>query len=264
VCLFGVVKKTAVKRIGGWKRMVEVVIEDESAGVLGQPVTCRWFNMPYIQKMIATGDHLVVFGRPKKRGRQIVIDHPEFEVIEEDETSIHMNRIVPVHPAGDGVTPRVLRSLIDQALQKTDLALMPSLLPRAGAGAFRAMHFPANFEEIEQARRELVREEFFSIQVLIQSRRAEWRQLRGTSKDASGKLLERLLGSLPFALTNAQRQVIAEIRADLAGNRRMNRLLQGDVGSGKTLVALAAMVLTVEAGVVLLEVVESLDSRTSR
>jgi len=248
VCLFGVVKKTAIKRIGGWKRMVEVVIEDESAGVLGQPVTCRWFNMPYVQKMIATGDHLVIFGRPKKRGRQIVIDHPEFEVIEEDETSIHMNRIVPVHPAGDGVTPRLLRGLIDHALRETDLAHMPSLLPQAKAGAFRAIHFPAGFEEIEEARSELVKEEFYSIQILIQSRRAEWRRLRGTAKNVPGVLLDRLLASLPFALTNPQREVIAEIRADLAATRRMNRLLQGDVGSGKTLVALAAMLLTVEAG----------------
>ena len=248
VCLFGVVKTTAVKRIGGWKRMVEMVIEDESAGVLGQPVTCRWFNLPYIQKMIATGDHLVVFGRPKKRGHQIVIDHPEFEVIEEDEISIHMNRIVPVHPAGDGVTARLLRSLIDQALRQTDLALLPGLLGRAGAGVFRAMHFPASFEEIAQARRELVREEFFSIQVVIQSRRAEWRQLSGSAKNVPGVLLDRVWESLPFALTTSQRGVIAEIRADLGASRRMNRLLQGDVGSGKTLVALAAMLLTVEAG----------------
>ena len=248
VCLFGTVTKTALKRIGGWKRMVEVVIEDESAGVLGQPVTCRWFNMPYLQKMIATGDRMVVFGRPKKRGHQIVIDHPEFEVIEEEETSIHMNRIVPVHPAGDGVTPRLLRGLIDQALRETDLALMPSLLPLNKAAMFCAIHFPASFEEIEQARRELVREEFFSIQILIQSRRAAWRQLRGTSKAAPGELLDRLLQSLPFALTNSQREVIAEIRGDLAATRRMNRLLQGDVGSGKTLVALAAMLLTAEAG----------------
>jgi len=248
VCLFGVVAKTALKRIGGWKRMVEVVIEDESAGVLGQPVTCRWFNMPYIQKMIATGDRMVVFGRPKKRGPQIVIDHPEFEIIEEDETSIHMNRIVPIHPAGDGVTPRLLRSLIDQALRETDLALLPSLLPLAKAGPFRALHFPASFEEIEEARRELVREEFFSIQILIQSRRMEWRQRHGTSKDTPGLLLDRLLQSLPFTITNSQREVIGEIRGDLAATRRMNRLLQGDVGSGKTLVALAAMLLAAEAG----------------
>ncbi len=247
VCLFGVVAKTAVKRMGGWKRMVEVVLEDESAGVLGQPVTCRWFNMPYIQKMIATGDHLVVFGRPKKRGSQIVMDHPEFEVIEEDETSIHMNRIVPVHPAGDGVTPRLLRGLIDRALGETNLSLMPTLLP-AKAETLRAFHFPDSFEEIEQARTELVREEFFSIQVLIQCRRAEWRQLCGTSKNAPGTLLDRLLQSLPFTLTNSQREVIAEIRRDLAATRCMNRLLQGDVGSGKTLVALAAMLLTAESG----------------
>ena len=73
-CLFGLVTKTSLKRIGGWRRMFEITLENESAGVLSQPLTCRWFNMPYIQKMIAVGHHLVLFGRPKKQGRQIVID----------------------------------------------------------------------------------------------------------------------------------------------------------------------------------------------
>jgi ATP-dependent DNA helicase RecG len=249
VCLLGIVTKTAVKRIDGWRRMVELVIEDESAGVLSQPVTCRWFNMPYIQKMISTGDRMVVFGRPKKRGRQIVIDHPEFEIVEEDaDTSIHMNRIVPVHPAGDGVTPRLLRTLIHQALQESDLTAMPSLLPFAKAETLRVIHFPESFAQLESARRALVREEFFSIQLLINARRAEWNGLRGSPKNGKGALLDQLLQSLPFVLTASQREVITEIRHDLARPRRMNRLLQGDVGSGKTLVALAAMLLTVEVG----------------
>ena len=97
--------------------MFEITLENESAGVLSEPVTCRWFNMPYMQKLIVTGQHLVIFGRPKKKGQKIFIDHPEFEGVEEDEeTSIHMNRIAPVHPAGDGVSPRLLRALIFQAL----------------------------------------------------------------------------------------------------------------------------------------------------
>ena len=79
VCLFGVVTRTSLKRIGGWRRMFEITLENESAGVLSEPVTCRWFNMPYMQKLIITGQHLVIFGRPKKKGQKIFIDHPEFE-----------------------------------------------------------------------------------------------------------------------------------------------------------------------------------------
>ena len=94
----------------------------------------------------------------------------------------------------------------------------------------------------------LVREEFFAIQLLIHARRTDWQRLPGTSKDANGRLFDRLLRALPYSLTDSQVQVISDIRRDLAAPRRMNRLLQGDVGSGKTLVALAAMLLTVETG----------------
>jgi ATP-dependent DNA helicase RecG len=249
VCLFGIVTKTALKRIGGWRRMFEITFENESSGILGQPLTCRWFNMPYIQKMIAVGQRLVVFGKPKKRGRLIVIDHPEFETVEDDEeASIHMNRIAPVYPAGEGVSPRLLRNLIFQALAQGDLKAVPNLLPSSKPHVLRDIHFPATFEELEGARRQLVREEFFAIQLLIQARRNEWRRQSGAAKAANGRMLDKLVQALPYSLTESQLEVIAEIRRDLAAPRRMNRLLQGDVGSGKTVVALAAMLLTVEAG----------------
>jgi len=249
VCLFGVATKTSLRRLGGWRRMFEITCENESGGILSQPLTCRWFNMPYIQKMIAVGQRLIIFGRPKKRGRQIVIDHPEFETVEDDEeTSIHMNRIAPVHPAGDGVSPRLLRTLIFQALDQADLQALPNLLPASKAHSLRNIHFPATFQQLEVARRHLVREEFFAIQLLIHARRTDWRRLSGTSKDANGRLFDRLQQALPYSLTDSQLEVISDIRRDLAAPRRMNRLLQGDVGSGKTLVALAAMLLTVETG----------------
>ncbi|HEY5953857.1 MAG TPA: DEAD/DEAH box helicase, partial [Terrimicrobiaceae bacterium] len=248
VCLFGVVTKTALKRIGGWRRMFEITLEDESAGILGQPLTCRWFNMPYMHKLIVIGQHLVVFGRPKEKGSKIVIDHPEFEAVEEEETSIHMNRITPVYPAGDGASPRVLRTLIYQALEQTDLSAVPRLSAACSPEVLRTIHFPETFEELDTARRKLVREEFFAIQLLLQARRADWRRLSGTAKIAKGKLFARLLETLPFSLTASQSEVIEEIRHDLSVAARMNRLLQGDVGSGKTLVALAAVLHAVESG----------------
>ena len=174
--------------------MFEITLENESAGVLSEPVTCRWFNMPYMQKLIVTGQHLVIFGRPKKKkGQKIFIDHPEFEDVEQDEeTSIHMNRITPVHPAGDGVSPRLLRTLIFQALAKTDLTAVPSLLPTSRVAALRDIHFPATFEDLENARQGLVREEFFSIQLLIHARRTDWQRLPGVAKNAKGELLDNL------------------------------------------------------------------------
>jgi len=251
ICICGIVAKTATKRFGGWKRMFEAILEDDTGGILSQPVTCRWFNMPYIQKLVLSGQRLVVYGRPKQKGRQVVIDHPEFESIEEDEDEpIHLQRIAPIHPAGDGITPRVLRVLIHRALAETDLVSYPSLLPQDATfpRSLRAIHFPDSYEELEAARAKLVREEFFAVQLLLNARRNEWAELPGFAKKGWGELLNKFLKSLPFSLTASQQEVITQIRGDLAAPHRMNRLLQGDVGSGKTVVALCAMLVAVEAG----------------
>jgi ATP-dependent DNA helicase RecG len=253
VCICGVVAKTATKRFGGWRKMFEMRLEEEDTGMLGQAVTCRWFNMHFLSNMIATGDQVVVYGKPKERGKQIVIDHPEFEVIEDDgEQSIHLQRITPVHPAGDGISPRILRSLIHQALNRADLTtIKPFLAGEDGipfAAALRAIHFPESFEQLTSARARLIREEFFGIQLILQARKARWHELPGAAKKARGKLITKLESALPFQLTASQQTVVGEILADLRAPVRMNRLLQGDVGSGKTLVALEAMLHTVESG----------------
>ena len=254
VLLCGTVVKAGYLPYGGWRRGFQAVLEEIGVGPLARRITCRWFNMPYVGKLIATGLHMVAYGRPKARGKQLLLDFPEFEMIEDDgDTLIHLNRIVPVHPAGEGITPRRLREWIFQALQAADLAQIPSLLPGvahapARVAALRAIHFPESFGQLEEARRLLVREEFFAMQALIVSRRARVEALPGKTKEAPGKLLEHLLAALPFALTAAQKRAIVAIRADMASDRRMNRLLQGDVGSGKTLVALAAALLAIESG----------------
>ena len=250
VCLFGVVRKTVYRRFGA-RRIFEARIDDESAGVLGSPLICRWFNMPWVQKMIAGDQQIVVFGKPRVRGNQVVMEHPEFEVIEEDaERSIHFDRITPVHPAGDGVTPRALRVLIHRALEETDLKTIPLLWPGSAVSenVWREVHFPESFEDQETARRQLVREEFFGIQLVVCARYAAARGRGGSPKPADGTLWDKVEAALPFELTDSQRKVIAEISADLASPHRMNRLLQGDVGSGKTLVALHAMLQAAEAG----------------
>src|SRR5438132_11173898 len=129
VCLSGEVVKTSLRRFGGWKKIFEATLQEPNANALSQPLVCRWFNLHYIQKMIATGQGLVVFGRPKLRGNRICMDHPEFEVVEEDEeTSIHFRRITPIYPATEGLSQRVLRSIIYQLLgELTEVAFETSL-----------------------------------------------------------------------------------------------------------------------------------------
>ncbi len=240
ICLCGEVVKTQIKRFGGWKKIFEVTLQESEAHALSQPLVCRWFNVHYVQKMIVTGQRLVVFGKPRLRGSRICMEHPEFEIIENDaEISIHFRRITPVYPATEGLSQRVLRALIHQVLAESESQDWATL---------QAMHFPESWESLGKAREALVLEEFFGMQMLIAARRARSRARSGGAHCGAGKLLERFLRSLPFALTNAQNRVIEEIRRDLGSTIPMNRLLQGDVGSGKTVVAVGAMLLAVEAG----------------
>jgi RecG-like helicase/REP element-mobilizing transposase RayT len=258
ICLCGEVVKTSLRRFGGWKKIFEATLQESQANALSEPLVCRWFNLHYVQKMIATGQRIVVFGKPRLRGKRICMDHPEFEVIENDEEiSIHFRRITPIYPATEGLSQRALRSIAYRLLDELRPAPagFETLLPRAlmngdmtQAAAIRAIHFPKNWEERDAAREHLVLSEFFAMQMLIASRRTDASIRTGEAHCGSGVLLDRFLKALPFELTRAQEKVIAEIHHDLAARHPMNRLLQGDVGSGKTVVAIAAMLLAVEGG----------------
>ena len=254
ICLCGEVVKTQLRRFGGWKKIFEVTLEEQNANALSLPLVCRWFNLHYVQKMIVTGQRLVVFGKPRLRGKRICMEHPEFEVIENDEEiSIHFRRITPIYPATEGLSQRVLRSLVYRLLEQWNDENFGPLLPEqfnagSSATALRQIHFPKTIETLAAAREHLILAEFFAMQMLISSRRAQSAARNGSAHCGSGELLENFLRLLPFDLTAAQERVIAEIRSDLAAIVPMNRLLQGDVGSGKTVVAIAAMLLAVEAG----------------
>src|SRR5262245_24906613 len=254
ICLCGEVTKTSLRRFGGWKKIFEATLEESQPNALSEPLVCRWFNLHYVQKMIATGQRIVVFGRPRLRGKRICMDHPEFEVIENDEEiSIHFRRITPIYPATEGLSQRVLRGIIYRVLHQFPDAEWESIAPTSlvcgdRSDAIQAIHFPDSWEARDAAREHLVLSEFFAMQMLIAARRFESSARAGQAHCGPGALLDKFLKALPFELTAAQRTVISEIRGDLAAKYPMNRLLQGDVGSGKTVVAIAAMLLAVEAG----------------
>ena len=254
ICLSGEVIKTSLRRFGGWKKIFEATLQELNANALSQPLICRWFNLHYVQKMIATGQQLVVFGKPRLRGKRICMDHPEFEVIENnEERSIHLRRITPIYPATEGLSQRALRSMIYRLLQELDTEpiepLLPENLKNGDRGeAIRAIHFPETWQSLNVAREHLVLSEFFAMQMLIASRRTDSHARASAAHCGRGELMQKFLHALPFELTTAQKKVIAEIQSDLAAKYPMNRLLQGDVGSGKTVVAIAAILLAVEAG----------------
>jgi RecG-like helicase/REP element-mobilizing transposase RayT len=254
VCLCGEVVKTQLRRFGGWKKIFEATLQEANANALSQPLVLRWFNLHYVQKMIATGQRLVVFGKPRLRGQRLCLEHPEFEVIENDEEiSVHFRRITPIYPATEGLSQRVFRGFIYRVLENLDADSVETALPRnvdlgSRDHALHEIHFPSNEPELAAAREHLVFSEFFAMQMLIASRRSAASLRSGQAHCGPGALMEKFLRGLPFDLTDAQARVIDELRRDLASKHPMNRLLQGDVGSGKTVVAIAAMLLAVEAG----------------
>ena len=250
-CLSGTVGKTIFRRFGRM-RSFEAEIEETHGSPLSARLTLRWFNLFHVQKSVVTGTRVIVHGKVRLRGKRLCMEHPEFEVVtEEDRQSIHLDRIVPVHPAGEGISVRVIRGLIHRALSETDWHgwIDPLQHQEADWGtALRNIHFPETLEMLEPARRELALRELLGIQTLVTIRRNEARKPRGVPKSSRGELLSAFLKALPFALTGAQQKAIAMIREDMTRTHRMHRLLQGDVGSGKTVVAAAAMLTAVESG----------------
>ena len=104
ILLCGEVVNTRLVRFGGWKKIFEATLEESNSNALSQPLVLRWFNLHYVQKMIATGQRLVVFGKPRLRGKRLCMEHPEFEVIEnDDDISVHFRRITPIYPATEGL-----------------------------------------------------------------------------------------------------------------------------------------------------------------
>ncbi|MBL50212.1 MAG: ATP-dependent DNA helicase RecG [Roseibacillus sp.] len=254
VCLRGLVVDSARKRFGGRRQFYEIVIEEGGDNVLStSKVTCRWFNMPYLHRMVAVGHEVVVYGKPKEQGGRLLIDHPEFEVVQESVgLSIHLERIVPIYRNVSGIPQRRLREMIYEASEKMDPAEVEAPyeidpgFPREEA--LRAVHFPAELERAREARRYFAKEEFFLLQVHVLRRRQQHLEHPGRVQGRKTGLLSAFHESLPFELTAAQKRSVHEIAVDLRSERPMNRLLQGDVGSGKTFVAMCAMLLAVESG----------------
>src|SRR5207237_6124538 len=157
------------------------------------------------------------------------------------------------YPATEGLSQRVLRALIFRLLEQApvasaDVPLPASLRDGEDENALRKIHFPENDEQLRKVRDHLVLGEFFRMQMRIAAARAQNSARVGCRHQSHGLLAEQFIAALPFAFTSAQQRVFNEVTRDLQVASPMNRLLQGDVGSGKTVVAIAAMLLAVESG----------------
>lgn len=254
VSLRGTVVDAASRRFGAGSGFYEAVVMDGAGGVFGSgKITLRWFNMPYIGKMIAAGQEVCVYGTVKELKGRLIIDHPEFEVIRDDGGgSLHLERIVPIYRNISGIAQRRLREIIHQLLCDVDPASLEGPLESDGvirrADAYRMVHFPESLEQARESQRRFALEEFFALQLNVLWRKARHEEREGRVLGKNTVYLKRFHESLPFDLTGAQKRTIKEILADMRSPRPMNRLVQGDVGSGKTFVAMAAMLLAIGSG----------------
>jgi len=214
-----------------------------------------WFNQPFVKKQIPVGTEVLVTGKVERRYGTVQITVSDFEVFDGEDFE-HTGRIVPIYPTTEGLQPRVLRSIIKRAVDDY-ASLQEEFLPdiiidkyglMKSDEALAKVHFPEEKNDIEKARRRLVFEELFLLQLGVALLRSLETRKIGISHKKKGSLTAKLLEGLPFSLTKAQKRVLEEIFKDMENNRCMNRLLQGDVGSGKTVIAAAALAKTVESG----------------
>ncbi len=223
------------------KILTKAVLNDGTS-----PIELTWFNSPWLTKSISTGDFLQVSGKVSKYGSKLSIVAPKWEKINpyEQNHSLHTGRIVPVYPETFGLTSKWLRQkialVLPKVIEKVDdpipIEKTKDLIPLKEA--YQKIHFPENYQEAEKAKERLSFDELFFIQLQTLQKRLEWRKKRATIPlKVSQKDLDLFLMSLPFELTGAQKRVVSEIINDLKSNTPMNRLVQGEVGSGKTVVA---------------------------
>ncbi len=206
----------------------------------------NWFNQPWIEKQLTDGEMVVVSGKTEQYLGRLVMNSPEMEPI--DRESLHAGRIVPVYPLTKGLSGKVMRRLAKEVVDRWAPRL-PDPLPldlreRADlmdyGDAIAQAHFPDSLEDKESALLRLAFDQLMILQLAMLQRRYEWQSQPGLPLNVSDEWIDQFLATLPYDLTGAQQRAIGEIRRDLASGTPMNRLLQGDVGSGKTVVAAVA------------------------
>jgi len=242
--------------------ILNVTIEDDTGAL-----QCVYFNQPYLEDVFKTGCRVMVSGTAlagRKGWTDLRMDVPHYEVLDDEDEPLHVGRIVPVYPETKGITSRQLRTLIKGLLDHyldgmadivpAQVRFRQRLLPIRAA--LREVHFPQSPGDLEAlnqgvtpAHRRLAFEEFLLLQLgLASQQQAVKEEAKGVRFDMGTPLVGKLRALLPFRLTQAQERVLAEIQHDMASPRPMHRLIQGDVGCGKTVVALLAMVTACGSG----------------
>jgi ATP-dependent DNA helicase RecG len=245
----GTIWETRSRKSRGGREIITSVIADASG-----TIEAVWFNQPYLVRQLRAGRRIVLSGQVDEYLGRLIFHSPVWEPLERE--LIHTARLVPIYPLTRGITARWLRRLlkrvVDHWAPRLKDYLPETVRQRAKlttlATAIRQIHFPDSEDAATEAHHRLSFDEFFFIQLGMLRQRQEWQSQAALPVPANQVLLEAFLKSLPYELTGAQRRCVDQILSDMAQTRPMSRLLQGDVGSGKTVVATAGMLMAVAAG----------------
>lgn len=249
VTIIGTIWETRARRTKGNQVIVQSIISDGSGNI-----QATWFNQPWLTDQLKAGMQVVLSGKVDQFLGRLVFNSPDWEPLEIE--PLKTRRIVPVYPLTKGLGSNKMREIMRTAVEEW-APRVPDPLPAAVRErqkldrlpiALQQAHFPDSQEDLHDGRRRLAFDELFLLQLGMQASRREWQSQPGLKIQADPAVLVRFHNALPFELTNAQKRVIQEISADIASGVPMNRLLQGDVGAGKTLVAAAAMLNVVSTG----------------
>ena len=246
VTLVGTIQEAQLIPTRRGMKLVKVVLADESGFV-----EATWFNQPYLLRSLTRGKRIVVSGRVDQFMGRLNFQSPEWEFWSDE--LVHTGRLAPVYSVTDGLKVRTLRRIIKPVISEWAPKLSDCIPPAISQGqglvdvstAVQQMHFPDSQEALENARHRLCFEEFLLIQLGVMQQRQKWRQQAGRTLPIDPAVLREWIAALPFVLTSAQERVLQEIVGDLQQPYPMSRLLQGDVGSGKTVVALLAMLIAI-------------------
>ena len=212
-----------------------------------------WYNQDYIANLLKKREEIIISGKVEwnynnqSLEKQIKVE--DFELLTGKENFLSFKRIVPFYPLTEGLSQKVIRQIIKRNLEEK-LSYLQDSLPEdirrhysfiPFQEAIYNIHFPEDFSRQKEAHRRFVFEEFFLLQCALALKRRKYKEKKGISFNTNGKLVKKFIHTLPFPLTSSQKSVAKEILDDMYSSRPMNRLLQGDVGSGKTIVATVAL-----------------------
>ena len=251
VTAVGTITSVKMRRARGKLTIVDATLFDGESYLFAV-----WFNQAFRARQLTEGSEVALSGKVERYRGKLQINSPDVDVLDKPGESLVTGRVVPVHPTVAGVGPGYLRRAIHNALNRSRPiaeALPEEILDRLDLvdrdTAIAGVHFPESVDEAQAARKRLVFDELFRLEVALAMRKhRQIEDAKGIAHETDGSLAAEFISGLPYPLTGAQEQVMGEIRHDLSRPHPMHRLLQGEVGSGKTVVAVASLLAGVEGG----------------